>query len=74
MADTGIATVAVANLFDLPFTPIIKESFDMVLLQTTFFKKNIQIFIESLNSEKFLNKLKIMGNYDFTDSGRILYP
>jgi molybdate-binding protein len=47
-ADVGIATIAVAKLLGLPFIPIAKESFDMILEQKTFFHKGIQAFIETL--------------------------
>ncbi|HON78564.1 MAG TPA: substrate-binding domain-containing protein [Spirochaetota bacterium] len=72
-ADAGIATIAVSKLFGLPFVPIIRESFDMVLTQNTFFKKSIQSFIQQLNSDEFRNEVKPLGDYDFTESGKIIY-
>ena len=72
-ADVGIATVAVANLFGLPFTPLIEESFDMVMHQSTFFKKEVQAFIDTLQSDNFREKVAPLGNYDFTNSGKILF-
>jgi putative molybdopterin biosynthesis protein len=72
-ADVGIATIAVANLLGLPFVPIAKESFDMILEQKTFFNKGIQAFIETLNSKEFRQRVEPIGAYDFKDSGKILY-
>jgi excisionase family DNA binding protein len=72
-ADAGIATIAVSKLFGLPFVPIIRESFDMVLTQSTFFKKSIQSFIQQLSSDEFRNEVKPLGDYDFTESGKIIY-
>jgi len=72
-ADAGIATVAVSRLFGLPFFPIVKESFDMVLNQETFFSKSVQTFIESLGSAEFRRKVKPLGNYDFVDAGKIIH-
>ena len=72
-ADVGIATVAVSKLLGLPFIPITQECFDMILDQSTFFKKGIQAFIEVLNSEGFRNRVARLGNYDFKSSGKILY-
>ena len=72
-ANAGIGTVAVARLFGLDFVPIVKESFDMVLDQTTFFNDGIQAFIASLNSDGFKDKVKLLGDYDFSDSGRIVF-
>jgi putative molybdopterin biosynthesis protein len=72
-ADVGICTVAVAKLLGLPFIPIARESFDMILDQGTFFYKGIQAFIETLNSREFRQRVETIGAYDFKDSGKILY-
>ena len=72
-ADVGIATVAVSKLLGLPFIPITQECFDMILDRSTFFEKGIQAFIEILNSQEFRNRIGGLGNYDFKDSGKILY-
>lgn len=72
-ADVGIATIAVAKLLGLPFIPIAKESFDMILEQKTFFNKGIQAFIETLNSKEFRQRVEPIGAYDFKDSGKIVY-
>ncbi len=72
-SDTGVATGAVAKLLGLKFQPLIKESFDMVVLQQTFFRDEIQMFIETLQSDRFRNMISFLGNYDFTKSGKIIY-
>jgi putative molybdopterin biosynthesis protein len=51
--DTGIATSAIAKILGLKFIPLIKENFDMVVLQETFFRDEVQSFIETLNSDNF---------------------
>jgi hypothetical protein len=45
----------------------------MILNQSTFFEKGIQAFIEILNSQEFRNRVERLGNYDFKNSGKILY-
>lgn len=72
-ADAGIATVAIANIFGLPFSRITSESFDMVLAKDVFFSRGVQAFIEMLNSEKFREKISSLGKYDFNQSGKIIY-
>ncbi|MEW6666286.1 MAG: substrate-binding domain-containing protein [Thermodesulfobacteriota bacterium] len=72
-ADAGIGTIAVANLLGLPFVPVARESFDMILDQRTFFHKGIQAFIETLNSRGFRKRVERIGAYDFSESGKILY-
>ena len=72
-ADVGIATIAVSKLFGLSFIPITRERFDMILDKTTFFDKGVQAFIEVLNSPAFRKRVEKVGNYDFSNSGKILY-
>jgi putative molybdopterin biosynthesis protein len=72
-ADVGIATSAVSKLLGLQFMPITWESFDMVLDQSTFFKKELQAFIDVLNSREFRKSVKKLTGYDFKDSGKVLY-
>jgi len=72
-ADVGIATVVVSKLLGLPFIPIIQESFDMVMDQSTFFDRGVQALIDILNSKEFRGGVERLGSYDFKDSGKILY-
>jgi putative molybdopterin biosynthesis protein len=72
-ADVGIATIAVSKLLGLPFIPITRESFDMLLDQSTFFERGVQAFIEILTSQAFRKKVEGLGSYDFNNSGKVLY-
>jgi putative molybdopterin biosynthesis protein len=72
-ADAGISSVAISKLLGLPFVPLARESFDMVVGKETFFEKGIQAFIEALQSKKFRKTVEPLGEYDFADSGKILY-
>ena len=72
-ADAGVATSAVAMILGLTFSPVINESFDMVLAHDTFFNSNVQDFIETLGSESFRSMVSHLGNYDFSKSGKIVY-
>ncbi|MBN1535049.1 MAG: helix-turn-helix transcriptional regulator [Spirochaetes bacterium] len=72
-AAAGVASSAAAAMMGLHFSPLARESFDMVLLQETFFTREIQDFIAALQSEEFKRQVCPMGNYDFNESGRILF-
>jgi len=72
-SDVGIGTIAVSKFFGLSFIPITTESFDMILDQSTFFEKGVQAFVEVLNSDGFRKRITKLGNYDFKNSGKILY-
>ena len=71
--DVGIASVAISRLLGLKFAPLVRESFDMVLLQKTFFDKWVQALIEVLGTEQFRKKVEPLGSYDFTEAGKIIY-
>jgi putative molybdopterin biosynthesis protein len=72
-ANAGIGTIAASKLLGLPFYPLKKESFDMILDKETFFEKGVQDFIETLNSSEFRKKIEPLGNYDFNESGKIIF-
>jgi len=71
--DVGVATIAVSQLLGLFFIPITRERFDMILDQRTFFQAGVQTLMEVLRSESFRGRVARLGNYDFKDSGKILY-
>lgn len=72
-ADVGIATAAVSKLLGLSFVPITRESFDMVLDQSTFFQKGVQAIMDVLNSRELRKGVEKLGSYDFGDSGKLVY-
>lgn len=72
-AGAGVATGSVAKILGLKFQNFINESFDMVLVQETFFREEVQKFIETLQSDEFREMVSPLGNYDFTKSGKIIY-
>ena len=65
--------MAISKLLGLPFVPLVRESFDMVVGKETFFEKGIQDFIETLQSKKFRKSVEPLGDYGFSDSGKILF-
>ena len=71
--DVGVATIAVSQLLGLFFIPITSERFDMILDQHTFFQSGVQTLMEVLRSDSFRARVAKLGNYDFRDSGKILY-
>ncbi|MBN1548755.1 MAG: helix-turn-helix transcriptional regulator [Syntrophaceae bacterium] len=72
-SDIGIATAAVSDMLDLPFIPITRECFDMVLSRETFFEKSVQAFMEVLNSADFQKRVGKLGSYDFSHASKIVY-
>jgi excisionase family DNA binding protein len=72
-SDAGVATSAISRLLGLFFIPITRERFDMILDQRTFFQGGVQTLTEVLRSEDFRGRVAKLSNYDFKDSGKILY-
>jgi putative molybdopterin biosynthesis protein len=72
-ADAGIGSAAVARLLGLGFVPLTRESFDMVLDQSTFFSRGVQAFLDVLQSPTFQKKAEKLGAYDFKSAGRVLF-
>lgn len=72
-ADAGVATIAVAKILGLPFIPLIRESFDMILQQETFFERSVQAFIDVLQNPGFRKKLENIYSYDFANTGKVIH-
>lgn len=72
-ADVGIGTIAISKLLGLSFIPITQERFDLIIKQETFFDKKVQAFMEILNSPDFRHHVEPISNYDFKNSGKIIY-
>ncbi len=72
-SDTGVATKAVASLWNLDFIPIVKERFDMICEQSVFFQKGVQALVAELSGDVFRKRVEHLGSYDFRSAGKILY-
>lgn len=72
-ADAGIATSAVSQMLGLDFIPLTRESFDMIVGQSDYFKPGIQAIMETIHSPDFKKSAARLGGYDFRDSGKVLH-
>ena len=72
-ADVGLGPGSVSKILGLSFIPLTQESFDMLLDQSTFFKRGVQVFIEIIKSTEFRSRVENLGIYDFKNSGKIVY-
>lgn len=73
-SDVGVATEVVARYFNLQFTKLFEERFDMVVYKDSYFERNIQIFIEFIRSKTFFELLANMKGYSSRETGKVLYP
>lgn len=72
-ADAGIGILAAARSLELDFIPIIPERFDVVVPKIFLGNKNVQSFLELLNSKKLKKEISSLGGYDLTYTGKIYY-
>ncbi len=73
-ADTGLATGSIASLLGLDFVPAATERFDMITDREVFFKRGIQSLLEMLRSDSYGRRIGRLGHYDFSQSGKVLFP
>lgn len=72
-ADVGVATESVARYSHLQFTKLFEERFDMVVYKDSFFEQNIQIFIDFVRSDTFLELITNLKGYSSRETGKIVY-
>lgn len=74
----GIVDVGVGNekaslqVPDIEFIPLQKERYELVIKKEDFDLPPFQAVISTLNSEAFKTELKGLGDYDLSDTGKIV--
>lgn len=72
-ADMGVGMKSVALLTNLTFIPLQKEHYDLVLLKKADNQALIEKIQSILISKQFKEELALVGNYDLTNIGEIVY-
>ncbi|MDY6930489.1 MAG: molybdopterin biosynthesis protein [Halobacteriota archaeon] len=73
-ADVGLGIEAVANLYDLSFIPVKDEIYDIAVPLQKIEKREVQIFLETLRSDEFRDRLEgIVGLEALDDTGEELH-
>jgi molybdate-binding protein/DNA-binding XRE family transcriptional regulator len=70
LADCCIATAAAAGAFDLHFTPLVSERYDLVLRRKHLEMPAMRILLETLNRLSFRRELASLGGYDTAATGQ----
>ncbi len=71
-ADTGLGTQSAAGYSRMGFIPLIKERYDLVVLQKDFERPDIQKVVEIINSSSFKRMIQTADGYDVSESGNII--
>lgn len=72
-ADIGIGIEKIAKLANVDFIPLISERYDIVLLNSTENKPLLDALIEILQSAQFQAEITALGDYDTSQTGKIMY-
>lgn len=73
-ADVGIGIEKTASIIEnIDFIPLIKERYDLVMLQTANNQAWIQTLLQIVRSDEFKRELQAISGYDLTQTGEILF-
>ncbi len=72
-ADIGIGIEKAAKIVGVEFIPLIKERYDLVLIKREENKDIIRKIKDILSSEEMKKDIHLMGDYDMTETGNVMY-
>ncbi len=72
-ADIGFGCQAVAMESGLSFVPLVTESFDFVMPQGIYFRRQLQQLFKMLGGSHTRQMAALLGGYDLTDCGQLLW-
>ena len=72
-ADIGFGCQSVALESGLSFVPLITESFDFVMPQGIYFRRQLQRLFSLLSSPQSRHMAAMLGGYDLTDCGQLVW-
>lgn len=73
LADIAPGTRGAAREFNLGFVPLGWEAFDIALSRGVYFRRLFQDLLQRIQSKPARAHAEMLGGYDFTDCGRILW-
>ncbi|MGG1399142.1 helix-turn-helix transcriptional regulator [Bacillus salipaludis] len=72
-ADVGVGIEKAAKIVGIDFIPIITERYDLVILKNSETEQLITTLKNILSSWQFLSKINALGDYDTSQTGKIIY-
>jgi putative molybdopterin biosynthesis protein len=70
-ADAGLGIYAAARALDLDFVPVVTEQYDLIIPDVHFESKNIQVLLDTINSDVFRRRVAGLGGYSTEKTGEI---
>ncbi len=72
MADVGLGIYAAARALNLDFIPVVTEQYDLIIPRVHFDSENIQILLDTINSDEFKSRVSQLGGYSTTQTGHLI--
>ncbi|MBV7316057.1 helix-turn-helix transcriptional regulator [Shewanella sp. NIFS-20-20] len=72
-ADIGFGCESVANESGLIFIPVLQESFDFVMPQNIYFRRQLQHLFKRLTSAESRQMAALLGGYDLSNTGSLIW-
>jgi molybdenum cofactor synthesis domain-containing protein len=70
--DVGLGILAAARALDLNFIPITRERYDLVIPTDLLTDERIELLLEIIRSQSFVDQVLAMGGYEVEETGKIL--
>jgi molybdopterin molybdotransferase/putative molybdopterin biosynthesis protein len=71
-ADVALGIYAAAKALDLYFIPVVTEQYDLIIPERYFESENIQILLETINTQQFKKQVDALGGYSTEKTGQII--
>ncbi len=71
-ADVGLGICAAARALELDFIPVVTEQYDLVIDARFFDTPPVQALLEVIGSESFRSRVRALGGYDTSETGKII--
>lgn len=71
-ADAGMGILAAAKALELEFIPVKSERYDLVIPEKFFETEGISLLLEVIKSREFRERVRALGGYDPSESGKLL--
>ena len=72
-ADAGLGIFAAARALDLDFIPVVTEQYELIISNAHIDSPNIQILLETINSQQFKDRVNALGGYSTQNTGTTVY-
>ena len=70
-AEAALGIEAMARQFHLPFLPLVRERFDLLIDRRAYFTDRVQTLLAFARGDALKRKADAMGGYDLSETGHV---